>query len=124
MSTMSHGAEDLLLFAENDGNLYRQRGLPILKALATKKARGTYTHESAVKTYMYWADDAAQRYTKELGDSGEIWHKKFPKHDREQVAKAAVESFEAEYALGNYAHLLPKKYQVGQPSPKRRPVRR
>jgi hypothetical protein len=112
MTTMSHGARELLLFAENDASLHRQREVPILANLALKKVKGTYDHGKAVKLWMYWADDAAQRYTKEHGTTNDVWHKFFPKSDREQVARAATQSFEVEFDLGNYDRLLPKKYQA------------
>lgn len=111
MTTMTAGARELSLFAENDANLHRQMEVPIQKNLATKKARGEYSHEKAVKAWMYWADEAAKRFCKEFGTKSDVWHKMFTVQDRKQVAEGAAKSFEVEYGLGNYDYLLPKKYQ-------------
>ena len=42
-------ARELVLFCENDGDIYRQQGTPILKNLITKMARGVYDKKKAVK---------------------------------------------------------------------------
>jgi hypothetical protein len=108
---MSVGAHELELYIDNDATLYRQQGEPILKNLATKKAKGVYNHDVAVKLYGDFVENGAKKYAKEHGGHGAVWHQMFPVHDRKQVAEAFARSFEVEYALGNYHHLLPKKYQ-------------
>lgn len=118
--SMSVGAHELELYIDNDGDLYRQQGQPILRNLATKKATGKYNHDQAVKVYMSFADNGAKKYAKEFGSNGGAdWSKMFPVSDRKQVAEAFTGSFETEYALGNYNHLLPKKYQPKAPAAKR-----
>lgn len=116
--SMSAGAHELELYIDNDGDLYRQQGQPILKNLATKKATGAYDHDKAVKLYMYFAEAGAKKYAKEFGDEKD-WSKMFPVSDRKQVAEASAKSFETEYALGNYDNLLPKKCQPKAPAAKR-----
>jgi hypothetical protein len=63
-------ARELALFAENDGDLYRSRILPIVANLARKVAGGTYDADKALTLWRYAADDAAQRYTREHGTPG------------------------------------------------------
>lgn len=63
-------AHDLALYAVNNGNLYRQRGQPIILNLARKQAAGKYDASKAPALWRYLADDAAQRYTVEYGSAG------------------------------------------------------
>lgn len=104
-------ATELQLYVENDRDLYRQQMLPVLKNLATKKARDQYDHELAVKGMMYLVDRGAQKYAKEFGSQGQSWNEMFPRDIRRIVAENLVNSFETEFDLGNYDNILPKKYQ-------------
>lgn len=103
-------ARELKLYIDNDGGLYRQQTLPILKNLATKRARGEYKHDLAVKVFGYLTEAGAKKYAGEFGSSSP-WHQMFDAGTRKQAAEALTRDFEAEAALGNYDHLLPKKYQ-------------
>ncbi len=98
---------ELEQFTVNDRDLYRQQEA-IFKNLATKKARGEYKHDLAVKAFGYLAEAGAKKYAKEFGGT---WHQMFDVPTRRAVAQNFAKSFEAEYALGNYDQLLPKKYQ-------------
>lgn len=104
-------ARELVLFCENDGDIYRQQGTPILKNLITKMARGVYSHNGAVKLYGYMAENCAKKYAREHGSPDTSWHKMFSTADRREAAEHFAKSFETEAALGNYDHLLPKKYK-------------
>jgi len=104
-------ARELELFTENDANLYRQQYTPILKNLATKKARGVYDHDKAVKLFMYLMESGARKYAREYGGPGAVWHEMFNVPTRRAAAEVFAKSFEVEYGLGNYERLLPKKYQ-------------
>lgn len=104
-------ARELQLFCENDGDLYRRQGTPILKNLITKMARGTYSHSGAVKLYGYYAESCAKKYVQEHGSPDQPWNKMFSVADRRAVAENFAKDFETEAAHGNYDHLLPKKYQ-------------
>jgi hypothetical protein len=101
---------ELELYIENDGDLYRSQTTSILKALTTKKARGEYKHDLAVKAFEYLVEAGAKKYAKEFGSPGHPWHKMFDVATRRAVAKNFAKSFETEYALGNYDYLLPLKY--------------
>jgi hypothetical protein len=104
-------AKELYLFIQNDGDLYRQQGLPIIQNLVQKIDRGVYDRTLAVKLYHYLAENGAKKYIKEYG--GDKWFEMFDKPTRELVAKNFVADFEAEYKLGNYDqyHKNKKKYQ-------------
>lgn len=109
----SRTAEDLRLFVDNDSQLYRQQTLSIFKNLATKKARGEYTHAGAVKLFGYLAEAGAKKFAKEAGG---VWNQLFSVPTRREASEQWAQEFETEYALGNYDHLLPKKYQAGPKS--------
>lgn len=110
--TDSHAAHDLRLFIDNDGALYASQTTPILKNLATKRARGQYRHDLAVKLFGYLVEAGAKKYVNALGDSAKVpWHKMFNVSTRRRVAEELTKSFETEAALGNYDNLLPEKYQ-------------
>lgn len=115
-----HGATELELFIENDGDLYRQQYQPILKNLATKVARGVYDHGKAVKLFMYLTESGAKKYIKEFGSPGDVWHKMFDVPTRRAAAEQLTKQFETENGLGNYKHLLPKKYQKNRGRSRRR----
>jgi hypothetical protein len=110
---MNHEATELKLYIDNDGNLYRQQTTSILKNLATKRARGDYKHELAVKLFGYLVESGAKKYAKEFGSPDQPWHKMFDVATRKQVAEELTRDFEVEVKNGGYANLLPKKYQNG-----------
>jgi hypothetical protein len=102
-------ARELQLYIESDSGLYRQQYQPILKNLATKKARGIYVHTKAVKLFGYLVESGAKKYVKEYG--GQSWHDMFNVPTRKIVAENLTDSFETGYDYGNYDNMLPKKYQ-------------
>lgn len=85
MTTESH---ELFLYAINNGDLYRQRITPIINNLKKKIKKGIYNPTLALKLWKYAADDAAQKYTKEFGGSGNKSYGSFNVADRK---KAAIE---------------------------------
>lgn len=104
-------AHELELYIENDAQLYRSQYTPINKNLATKMARGTYDRSKAVKLFMYLMESGAKKYAREFGGPGDNWSQMFNVPTRRAAAERFADSFETEYGLGNYDHLLPKKYQ-------------
>lgn len=109
--TDTHAATELKLYIDNDGDLYRRQTTSILKNLATKRARGEYKHDLAVKAFGYLTEAGAKKYAKEFGSPGQAWHQMFDAGTRKRAAEALAKDFETEAALGNYDSLLPKKYQ-------------
>ena len=108
-----HAATELKLYIDNDGDLYRRQTTSILKNLATKKARGEYKHDLAVKAFGYLVQAGAKKYANEFEPTMRVWHQIFNAPTRQRVAEELTRDFEGEYALGNYDDLLPKKYRAG-----------
>jgi len=98
---------ELVTYTENDGDLHRQVVQPIL----TKKAQGKYDSDKAVTAFMYLAEAGSRKYAKEFSGNEKEWHDNFPINIRRAAATHWRDEFEAEFDLGNYDHLLPKKYQ-------------
>jgi hypothetical protein len=101
--------QELKMFTENDGDIYRQTTTSILRNLATKKASGKYDGKLAVVAFMYLAEAGAKKYVAAFG--GGAWHETFPMAIRRKAAEEWRDEFETEYNYGNYDNLLPKKYQ-------------
>jgi len=99
-------AVELMLFMQNNSQLYRRRIQPIQKNLVTKMARDQYDSKKAIKAWMYAVEDGIKMYNKEYGDMP------WDKDTKMAVAELMANEFEEEAELGNYDHLLPKKYQV------------
>jgi len=60
-------ARELVLYIENDGDLYRQQTYPIIQNLARKTRKGTYDHKKAVKLWAYLAENGAKKYARDFG---------------------------------------------------------
>jgi hypothetical protein len=110
---MTDEAHELELYIVNDGRIYERSLIPIYKNLATKKARGEYVHDLAIKAFMYTVNEGAKRYVREHGSMTDRWDRMFPMASRLQAAEALARYFEAEWRLGQFRNLLPKKYQEG-----------
>jgi hypothetical protein len=101
-------ADDLVLWIENDGDLYRQQHVPIQKNLRAKMARGTYDSDKAVKLFMYLVENGAKHYVRDT--NGGKWHVAFPKSTREIAARELRDRYERAARDGEYDEYLPKKY--------------
>ena len=88
---LSDEMKELKLYIDNDASLYRQRYMPILKNLSSKKKQGKYRKGLASKAFMYLIDDGAKRYTKSYGGNA---RDVFPKRQRKELAKDYVDEFE------------------------------
>lgn len=99
-SAMSDEAHELVLFGENDYDLYRQRTTPIVKNLAKKMAKGVYDSALATKLWMYWATDAAKRYAQQHS-TGDDWNRIFSVPVRKEVAAYMEDYWKGELELGN-----------------------
>ncbi len=90
-----HAAVELVLFAENDGDLYRQMRKPIETNLLKKYKAGTYSHTLALKAWMNFADTAAKKYSKEYGSPGD-WSRVFTPATRRLAATEMRDTWERE----------------------------
>lgn len=94
-------ATELLLYIENDGDLYRQYFIPTVKNLQKKLDKGIFDSDKAIKLWMFLIDAGAKKYTKEHGSPGDSWNDLFNKATRLVVAHGFNESFLAEIKAGN-----------------------
>src|SRR5260221_6013500 len=90
-------ATELELYIDNDADLYRQQGQPILRNLANKAAQGKYNHVKAVKLYMYLMDNGAKKYAREFAHQPSEWNQIFSAPTRKMAAEKFARSFETEY---------------------------
>src|SRR2546430_2062306 len=90
-------ADELYLFIQNDGDLYRQQFEPIVKNLNRKRAKGEYDSEKAVKLWIYLVDNGARKYIKEFGTPGSHIDTVFNRATRLRVATRLRDDYEAEY---------------------------
>lgn len=104
-------ADELVLFINNEGDLYRQQHLPIIKNLMMKHAQGKYDRTLAIKLFMYLVDNGAKKYQAQHGSPGGKWNDMFPKTVRQMAAEALRDEFEAEAKTGAYDEYIPKKYK-------------
>lgn len=107
---MSIGGTELKLYADNSAELSRMR-MAIAKSLATKKARGTYRRELALRAWLRLSNAAAKAYLKEFGMRGDWPSGWFTNDDRKYAASEWLDWWTAEERLGNFESLLPAKYQ-------------
>lgn len=105
-------AAELLLFVENDRDLYERMFKPIVKNMMRKVKRGVYDPAKAVQGFLYLMDEGAKRYAAEFGGTeaapGATWHDMFPRSIRQMAAKEMSERIFEEIQSGEYDHLLEK----------------
>jgi len=104
-------ADELMLFLENDSDIYRQR--EAFEANVVKKmAAGKYDSAKAGNLWKYLAERAAKKYKKEVGDSGDY---NFTPKVRLAVGKELAKDFEQMVKDNpeNYDQHVPKKYKEG-----------
>lgn len=89
-------AHELDLYIANDSVMYH-RLQSFLNSIRTKISRGKYDASKAPKLWLYYVDEGAKRYMKEIAGSGKV-SDVFNKPTREALAK--------EYAKDYYQHLM------------------
>ena len=82
---LSIDAQELYLFALNDGDLYCQQREHIEALLQKRFDKGDYDSAKAVKLWTYFAINAAKKYHKEFCGNGK-WYKLFSVPIRLEVA--------------------------------------
>lgn len=111
---MSEAARELVIFIDNDGDLYRQQGAPIRENLSKKYRKGIYDHAQAVKLWKYLADTGAKKYAQEFASPSE-WNRMFTVADRKAAAQEMADMWRDEMELGNF--MEPKK-RAANPAPR------
>lgn len=99
-------AEELILFVDNDAQLYKQQFIPIIKNILRKRKRGVYDHSKAPKLWLYLMDNAAKKYAKEHGEPGARWMDMFPKNIRRLAAQMKADREWERIEGGEYDHLM------------------
>lgn len=92
-------SDELVLYTENDGQLYERVFMPIIKNLTKKKKNNTYDSESAIKAFAYLAEEGAKKYAKDFGGT---WNTMFDVSTRKQVATDFRDKFERLYENKEY----------------------
>jgi hypothetical protein len=95
-------AREIQLFAENDGDLYRQQRRPILVNLSIKHKKGNYDIAKAAKLWRYFIDSAMKKYQKDFGSRGGKWSDLLSTSDRQLLAEQFAQETKDEFDLGNY----------------------
>ena len=95
-------AREIELYADNNGQLYYSRRKPILLNLQKKYKAGKYNVELAAKLWMYYINDAMQRYNKEFGSRGDKWSDLLSVSDRKLLAYQYAIDTKNEFDLGNF----------------------
>ena len=90
---------ELVLYADNDGQLYQQSTSPIRKNLSKKFAKGVYDHDKAIVLWKYHADRAAKKYGIEHGNNDGF--RIFSPADRKEAAKQFADEWQMELDAGN-----------------------
>ena len=98
---ISDAGYELLLYIQNDGNLYKRRIIPISKNLKKKADKGVFDLTKSIKIWKPLATEGAKQYTKEFS-SGD-WKKIFDKKDIDAVAYLMAKNWIDEYHIGNVA---------------------
>ena len=89
---------ELKIYIDNDGQLYNQRYMPIIKNLSKKMKKGKFDKRLAVKGFMYLVDDGVKKYIRDFGGSKGMFSKK----DKIEVAKEFADEFEEIYKNKEY----------------------
>lgn len=62
-------AHELMLYAINDGDLYRTMTTPVIANMTRKAKKGTYDKEKSVDAFYHVATEASKHYNRDFGYS-------------------------------------------------------
>jgi len=91
-------AQELALYAVNDGQLYDSQAFAICRNLARKQLRGTYDADKALIAWQHLAATSAQKYNAEFCGTGSTWHHVFPVADRKDAARIIADHYQDQIA--------------------------
>jgi len=86
-------SRELLLFIENDREIYNQLTVPTYKNLIKKKKSGTYVKQRALISFKRISNAGAKRYAREFARPSE-WNVIFSVSDRNKVARMLQADFD------------------------------
>lgn len=99
----AHAVDELILYIDNDGDLYRSQTTAIMRNLAQKMIKSRYDEDRAPQAWRYLADAGAQKYTREFGEGGRHGsYGTFSPADRQAVAVKFARRFERQVKNGEF----------------------
>ena len=104
MEEYNYNVEELYLYTVNDGDLYRNKVIPIINNLAKKMFAGKYDKNLAVKAWMYLVEDGLRKYNKEFPEEP----LRLTKDEKNQVALKIQDRYE-EFLQETYEKLKAEK---------------
>lgn len=93
-----HNSEELLLFMDNDSEIYHKYE-QMLKIYSKKMKKGSFYDKFGIKGFMHLVNSAAKKYAREMD---ETWNEAFPIHVREEVAKELNDRFKQQFKNKEY----------------------
>ena len=84
-------SRELMLYAINNGELYRRQITPVINSLRKKAVKGTYDSDKAVDAWYYVACSASQMYDKDFGYRFSVTDRFTAAVDMEQYYREDVE---------------------------------
>jgi hypothetical protein len=108
---MHPDADELVLYIQNDGDLYERNYMPVVMNLLKKMKKGTYDQELAVKGWAYVVEAGAKKYFQDFPGSFKegSWNKLFPTSVRLEAARQLEEYERSVMENGEYDYLLEKR---------------
>jgi len=97
MTTLTHNAEDLVLYIDNTAELYFSIKQPLEHFLMGEMKRGSYVRSIAEKGYSLLVEQGIIAYRRELKT-----YKSVSKVEREAIINSYVEEFETEFMVANF----------------------
>lgn len=91
---------EIEMFIDNNGNLYRQQFLPIIKNIQRKIKSGKYDHALAPKLWGYLIENGMKLYAKENRDPR--WMNLLSTKDRKVLAQKYADVYYDEIMNGNF----------------------
>lgn len=98
--------EDLIMWIDNDSDVYFRNYQPVAKNMLRKLKSGRYDHAMAPKGWMYVVDAGAKSFVEQtLAGEGVLdvpvqWHEVFPKAMRMEAAQELADRFLQQYENG------------------------
>ena len=84
--------QELKLYIDNDGDIYRYMTVPINKNLLKKMQNETYRFNKSIKSFLNLCNSAAKKYCKEFSIP-QKWNIHFPIQSRRETAEDMAKNF-------------------------------
>lgn len=94
-------ARELILFTENDGELYRQIRSVLEVNLLSKIHKGAYHHDLGIKSYKALVEAGAKKYAREFAKASD-WNLLFRTRVREAAQYEMARQFVEEARVGGF----------------------